>query len=110
MSTTKTSLRRTVAFGYRLRPRGRIEVYEGSDEIHRDFVPVERVVEVHKRFFDLDVSGVYNLGTGKAQSFMDVARTVALETNAEIVTVPMPEISGYQRYTQADMTKTNALL
>jgi hypothetical protein len=41
---------------------------------------------------------------------MDVARTVALETNAEIVTVPMPEISGYQRYTQADMTKTNALL
>jgi hypothetical protein len=24
--------------------------------------------------------------------------------------VPMPEISGYQRYTQADMTKTNALL
>jgi ADP-L-glycero-D-manno-heptose 6-epimerase len=73
-------------------------------------VPVERVVEVHKRFFDLDVSGVYNLGTGKAQSFMDVARTVALETNAEIVTVPMPEISGYQRYTQADMTKTNALL
>jgi nucleoside-diphosphate-sugar epimerase len=89
---------------------GRIEVYEGSDEIYRDFVPVERVVEVHKRFFDLDVSGVYNLGTGKAQSFMDVARTVALETNAEIVTVPMPEISGYQRYTQADMTKTTALL
>jgi ADP-L-glycero-D-manno-heptose 6-epimerase len=89
---------------------GRIEVFEGSEEIYRDFVPVERVVEVHKRFFDLDVSGVYNLGTGKAQSFMDVARTVALETNAEIVTVPMPEISGYQRYTQADMTKTNALL
>ena len=89
---------------------GTIEVFKGSDEIYRDFVPVERVVEVHKRFFDLDVSGVYNLGTGKAQSFMDVARTVALETNAEIVTVPMPEISGYQRYTQADMTKTNALL
>jgi ADP-L-glycero-D-manno-heptose 6-epimerase len=89
---------------------GWIEVFEGSEEIYRDFVPVERVVEVHKRFFDLDVSGVYNLGTGKAQSFMDVARTVALETNAEIVTVPMPEISGYQRYTQADMTKTNALL
>jgi ADP-L-glycero-D-manno-heptose 6-epimerase len=89
---------------------GTIEVFEGSEEIYRDFVPVERVVEVHKRFFDLDVSGVYNLGTGEAQSFMDVARSVALETNAEIVTVPMPEISGYQRYTQADMTKTNALL
>lgn len=89
---------------------GTITVYSGSESIYRDFVPVERVVEVHKRFFDLPVSGVYNLGTGKAVSFMDVARTVALETDAEIVTVPMPEIFGYQRYTQADMTKTNALL
>jgi len=88
---------------------GRIEVFEGSDAIYRDFVPVERVIEVHKRLFDLDVSGVYNLGTGEAVSFMDVARSVALGTNAEIVTVPMPTISGYQRYTQADMTKTNAL-
>jgi len=89
---------------------GRIEVFNGSEQIYRDFVPVERVVEVHKRFFDLDVSGVYNLGTGKAQSFMDVARTVARETGAEIVEIPMPHLPGYQRYTQADMTKTHALL
>jgi len=71
---------------------------------------VERVVEVHKHFFDLDVSGVYNLGAGTAKSFMDVAREVADETGAEIVEVPMPRIVGYQRYTCADMTKTNALL
>lgn len=86
---------------------GRIEVFEGSDEIYRDFVPVERVIEIHNRFFDMNLSGVYNLGTGKAMSFMDVARTVALDTNAEIVTVPMPNIVGYQRYTQADMKKTH---
>ena len=89
---------------------GRIEVFEGSDKIFRDFVPVERLVEVHKHFFDLDVSGVYNLGTGTAKSFMDVAREVADDTGAEIVEVPMPRIVGYQRYTCADMTKTNALL
>jgi hypothetical protein len=58
----------------------------------------------------LDVSGVYNLGTGEAVSFMDVARSVALETSAEIVTVPMPHIPGYQRFTQADMCRTNSLL
>jgi ADP-L-glycero-D-manno-heptose 6-epimerase len=89
---------------------GVIRVFEGSEGVFRDFVPVERLIEVHKRFFDLNVSGVYNLGTGEVQSFMDVAMSVALETNAEIVTVPMPEISGYQRYTRADMTKTNAML
>jgi ADP-L-glycero-D-manno-heptose 6-epimerase len=89
---------------------GKIVVFAGSESICRDFVPVERVVEVHKRFFDLPVSGVYNIGTGKAVSFMDVARTVALETDAEIVTVPMPYIPSYQRFTQADMTKTHSLL
>ena len=89
---------------------GQVQVFEGSEEIYRDFVPVERVIEVHKRFFDLPVTGVYNIGTGKAVSFMDVARTVALETDSEIVTVPMPYIPEYQRFTQADMTKTNSLL
>ena len=95
--------RQAAALGY-------IEVFEGSEDIKRDFVPVERVIEIHRRFFDLDVSGVYNLGTGKATSFMDVARTVARETGAEIVEVPMPTLKGYQRFTQADMTKTHALL
>jgi ADP-L-glycero-D-manno-heptose 6-epimerase len=97
-------------FRMQAKSSGRIEIFEGSEGIFRDFVPVERLIEVHKRFFDLNVSGVYNLGTGEVQSFMDVAMSVALETNAEIVTVPMPEISGYQRYTRADMTKTNAML
>ena len=69
-------------------------------------MPVEHVIEVHRAFFDLDVSGVYNLGTGKAKSFMDVARDVASDTGAEIVEVPMPNLVGYQRYTCADMTKT----
>jgi len=69
-------------------------------------VPVEEVIRIHRRFFDLPLTGVYNLGTGKATSFMDVARDVAQETGAEIVEVPMPDLKGYQRYTCADMTKT----
>ena len=85
---------------------GRIEVFEGSEDIKRDFVPVEEVIKVHKHFFDVHASGVYNLGTGKAKSFMDVARDVASDTGAEIVEVPMPNLVGYQRYTCADMTKT----
>lgn len=96
-------------FRMQARATGKIKVFEGSENIYRDFVPVERVVEVHKRFFDLPSTGVYNLGTGKTTSFMDVARNVSVEMNAEIVVVPMPEISGYQRYTQADMAKTTAL-
>lgn len=83
-----------------------IESFKGSKGIKEGFVPVERVIEVHRAFFDLDVSGVYNLGTGTAVSFMEVARSVAQETGAEIMEVPMPTLKGYQRYTCADMTKT----
>jgi ADP-L-glycero-D-manno-heptose 6-epimerase len=89
--------------GSRIRSTGPLSLTEG---IKRDFVPVERVIEVHRAFFDLDVSGVYNLGTGTAVSFMEVARSVAQETGAEIMEVPMPTLKGYQRYTCADMTKT----
>ena len=89
---------------------GHIEVFEGSEDIKRDFVPVELVIRIHRRFFDLDVTGVYNVGTGTATSFMDVARAVAAETGVDIVEVPMPDIKGYQRYTCADMTKTYAAL
>ena len=85
---------------------GYIEVFEGSEDIKRDFVPVERVIEIHRRFFDLGVSGVYNIGTGKVTSFMEVAEDVAQETGVKIMKVPMPNLKGYQRYTCADMTKT----
>lgn len=91
---------------------GVIKVFEGSENFRRDFVPVETVIDIHKRFFDLPVSGVYNVGTGTAVSFMDVARQVASETGAEIQEIPMPKHlqRNYQSYTQADMTKTNNAL
>jgi ADP-L-glycero-D-manno-heptose 6-epimerase len=98
------------AFRHQAEKTGKIHIFEGSDSIKRDFVPVEYVVDVHRRFFDLPVSGVYNLGTGAATSFLQVAESVSAQTGAEIVEVPMPDIPGYQRFTQADTTKTNSLL
>lgn len=44
----------------------------------RDFVSIEDVVRVNMHFFetaDSSASGVYNLGTGRAQTFNDVALT-----------------------------------
>lgn len=43
----------------------------------RDFVSVEDVVKVNLFFFDNpDKSGIFNLGTGRAQPFNDIATTV----------------------------------
>jgi ADP-L-glycero-D-manno-heptose 6-epimerase len=87
--------------------RGVISIFEGSSRFCRDFVPVETVIDVHKRFFDIAESGIWNVGTGSAKSFEDVAREIASETGAEIVEIPMPSNlqSGYQTYTKADLTK-----
>jgi ADP-L-glycero-D-manno-heptose 6-epimerase len=86
----------------------KIRVFEGSDRFLRDFVPVSKIVDTHLKFLDMKESGVWNIGTGKPRSFMDVAQ----EFNVPIETIPMPEIlkDSYQKYTCADITKLQQTL
>jgi ADP-L-glycero-D-manno-heptose 6-epimerase len=86
----------------------KIRVFEGSDRFLRDFVPVSKIVDTHLKFLDVKESGVWNIGTGKPRSFMDVAQ----EFNVPIETTPMPEIlkDSYQKYTCADITKLQQTL
>ena len=95
-------------FARQAREQGYVTVFENSDQYLRDFVPVETVVDCHLRFLNLHVSGVFNIGTGQAQSFLSVAE----QFGVPIRTRPMPEPlkSSYQTYTCADMTKTNQYL
>ena len=85
-----------------------VTVFEGSEKYLRDFIKVTDVVNIQQKFLDKKASGIYNLGSGKAQSFLDVAKMYT----SNIIEVPMPEVlkSSYQEYTCADMTKTNGML
>jgi ADP-L-glycero-D-manno-heptose 6-epimerase len=91
---------------------GVIKLFEGSDKFLRDFVPVEHVVDTHKKFLNINESGIWNIGTGEAKSFEQVAREIALKYNAVIEYIPMPENIKlhYQTYTKADITKLNKTL
>jgi ADP-L-glycero-D-manno-heptose 6-epimerase len=73
----------------------------------RDFISVNDVVDYHVKFFNSDAKGIFNIGTGNAKSFEDVAKEISKEYNAEIVELPMPEdmASYIQWYTCADTTK-----
>ena len=84
---------------------GRIQVFEGSDQFLRDFVPVSKIVDTHLKFLTVKESGIWNVGTGQPRSFMAVAK----EFGVPITTVPMPDIlrDSYQKYTCADMTRYN---
>ena len=61
------------------RAEGRVKLFEGCDGYAnggqlRDFVSIEDVVKVNMYFLDNPhQSGIFNLGTGQAQSFSDVA-------------------------------------
>lgn len=79
---------------------------------YRDFINVNEVVDYHIKFFNSDARGIFNIGTGKAKSFEDVAKEISKQYNAEIIEIPMPEdIASYiQWYTCADMTKTKSYL
>ena len=83
-----------------------IKVFENSDKYKRDFVCVDDVVEVHKRMYDVGENGIFNVGTGKAVSFLDVAKSFSKKYNKPIKEIPFPDkLKGqYQEFTQANLT------
>ena len=61
-----------------------IKVFEGSENYKRDFICVNDVCQIHEKMFQIDKSGIWNVGTGKPVSFDTVARTIADKHGAEI--------------------------
>ncbi len=86
-----------------------LQVFSGSGDFLRDFVHVDDAVRMNLFFLDHpEVSGIFNCGTGVAESFLDLARHVAAQyEGAEIVEIPFPDsLRGkYQAFTQADLTQ-----
>lgn len=112
---------------HQFRSEGRVKLFEGcagyaDGEQRRDFVFVADVVDVNLFFLEHpDASGVFNVGTGRAQTFNDVAVAAINACRAAEGTDPLglsemrergliqyipfpPELRGkYQSYTQADV-------
>ena len=87
--------------------------YEDGGQM-RDFVFVEDCVSVMMWFFkNPEVSGMFNLGTGRARSFLDVARAVyrvrGLQPEIEFIDTPPAIREKYQYFTQANMSKLRAV-
>jgi ADP-L-glycero-D-manno-heptose 6-epimerase len=123
----------SVAFHHfnQYRASGTVKLFEGfggygSGEQRRDFVYVGDVVKVNMDFLESRASGIYNLGTGRAQSFNELATATvnacrALEGKqpqsvAELVAqgiieyIPFPDaLKGkYQSFTEANLSQLRA--
>ena len=85
----------------------KITLFEKSGFIKRDFIWVGDVCQIIEKMFDVDATDIWNVGTGVAPSFLDIAEEYAKKYDAEIEYVPLPEhLKGqYQFITCADNSK-----
>lgn len=95
-----------------LQEQGWVKLFEGSNgyaagEQRRDFIYVEDVVKVNFWFFDHpEHSGIFNVGTGKSQTFKEISEAViAWHGRGHIEFIPFPKhLQGcYQAFTEADI-------
>jgi len=82
----------------------------GDGEQKRDFIYVKDAVDIVLFFVDhCDINGIYNVGTGKARTWNDLAKSLfsAVGKPLNITYIEMPDIlkPRYQYFTQADMAK-----
>ena len=108
-----------------LQNSGRLRLFEGSDgygpgEQRRDFVYVDDVVAVNLWLLDNpQISGIFNVGMGRTQSFNDVARAAidwyrrqrGDHSFGGIDYIPFPDhLKGrYQSFTEADLSSLRAV-
>lgn len=89
--------------------RSHHEAYKDGEQL-RDFIYVKDILDIclffHHRF---PPNGIYNAGTGKARSFLDLGKSVfnalGKPVNIEFIDMPSDIRDKYQYFTQANMHK-----
>jgi ADP-L-glycero-D-manno-heptose 6-epimerase len=113
---------------HQFRAEGRVKLFVGSGgyadgEQRRDFIHVDDVVAVNLHFLEHgELSGIWNCGTGRAQSFNEVAAAVintargtrsspaelAAQQLIEYIPFPPQLAAKYQSFTEADVAPLRA--
>jgi ADP-L-glycero-D-manno-heptose 6-epimerase len=104
---------------HQVQSTGRVELFKSYHPDYpdggqqRDFIYVKDCVEVIGWLMQNRVGGLYNLGTGQARTWNDLAQGVfaALNRQPQIDYIEMPPAlrGRYQYFTQADMARFSAI-
>jgi ADP-L-glycero-D-manno-heptose 6-epimerase len=113
---------------HQFKAQGSVKLFVGSGgyadgEQRRDFIHIDDVVAVNLHFLEYgEMSGIWNCGTGHAQSFNEVAAAVvntargtksspaelAAQKLIEYIPFPPQLAAKYQSYTEADVSELRA--
>ena len=80
-------------------------LFKGSDQIFRDFIYIDDVLQASIKACDPKQNGTYNVGTGISRSFQDIADILQKELGTDLGTEYFPNpYDGYQMHTQANIS------
>jgi ADP-L-glycero-D-manno-heptose 6-epimerase len=113
----KKRMASVVFHGYnQIKDEGKMKLFKShrpdykDGEQKRDFVYVKDVIEVLLWFIEhRPNNSIYNLGTGKARSFIDLGKSIFtamnIPENIEFIDMPEDIRDKYQYFTEANMSK-----
>ena len=83
-------------------------LFHGSDAIRRDFVYVDDIIQANIKAASAGCGGVYNVGTGNARSFQEIADILQKELGTDYGTeyIDNPYVGSYQFLTEAEIAPT----
>ncbi|WGL98430.1 ADP-glyceromanno-heptose 6-epimerase [Arsenophonus sp. aPb] len=89
------------------------KLFAGSEKFKRDFIHVSDAAAVNLWCWQNKISGIFNCGTGKADSFQAVADAVIAfhqekDLSVEYIAFPDKLKGCYQAFTEADLSKLRA--
>lgn len=87
-----------------LKETGTLKLFSNSKESQRDFIYVEDVAKIVHYFLENPKPGTYDVGTGSARNFEELADALLLEASGskEYFEMPKDLTSQYQTYTKAN--------
>ena len=116
----KGNMRSFILKGFeQIKKDGKLELFSNALTCKRDFIYIKDVVDVTLFFLNrMAVSGIYNIGSGEAATWHDVAYNIVLACDPTLRKFPylindfyklidMPDTisNQYQKFTQADISK-----
>ena len=96
-----------IQLGHQILNKKAPRLFENSNNIYRDFIFIEDVVQANVNACSCKVNGSYNIGTGTPRSFQDIADILQEELCTDFGTEYFPNpYLDYQMHTQANIKES----
>jgi len=96
-----------IQLGHQILDSKRVRLFKNSNNIFRDFIYIEDIVQANIKACNAQKNGAFNVGTGISRSFKEIVDILKeeLNTNVDIEYINNP-YSNYQENTLADIAPT----